>query len=438
MYWILIFRELFALFSVLCRRNAHHLGEHLPEVALVVVAHLQGHVLDGILGLGEELFGVLHPKGAEVADEALAGDLLEARAEKALAHGGHLEHGGEIQILHIVGVDILDCPAENPGGAVLGLEADGGALPEVGKPVLPLVPPAESGGLGEIFLHLELPVGGAFQKGLVEKDQQLLTAQGQGGDAAADVLVPGVIQNPLGALELRGQKVPLVVGGLDGLIAAEVALLAPVVGVEQHLIQEGPEEGHGVPVIDPLEADDLDAEEALRDLAILRQPDAVVQGLAGVGGGPLPFRPAEEPDGIPLELPDAGLGGKALQYPFQNLAEVFLFDPGLGDVVHHPQAHGLLDVVEVLVHGHDDDAELRVLLPDGLEKLHAGKAGHGKVGDHHVHRVGIQKFQGGPAVFRLAHHLHAVLFPIGKAQNLAPHDLLVVNDQNLSHSTLLC
>jgi hypothetical protein len=105
-------------------RRPHQLAEDGGEVALGGKAQPLAHVRDPAPGVGQEVFGTLHPLVEQILMRAQPGALLEEPAEVV---GAHLRHASELREAQVVRQVFLHVREQVPQArlgqtAMIGLE----------------------------------------------------------------------------------------------------------------------------------------------------------------------------------------------------------------------------------------------------------------------------------------------------------------------------
>ena len=91
------------------------------------------------------------------------------------------------------------------------------------------------------------------------------------------------------------------------------------------------------------------------------------------------------------------------------------------------QPQGLLAVGKIVVAGHDDESDIRVLHPAELDNLQAVHDGDVDIHNDDIRLQGIDFSKGLHAVGGLAHHLAIVGLPVKELLEALPDHNFIVN-----------
>ena len=130
------------------------------------------------------------------------------------------------------------------------------------------------------------------------------------------------------------------------------------------------------------------------------------------------------------ELADGAADGLLLDGGVEHLEQALLVHR-LGEVVEGAELHGPDGELHIAHAGQDDGGDLQLLVPDGLQDVHAAEVGHVQVQEHGVELPLPQQAR---RLARIVEHGAVVLIGLGQEDHeVVRHRRVVVYDQDLGH-----
>ena len=105
---------------------------------------------------------------------------------------------------------------------------------------------------------------------------------------------------------------------------------------------------------------------------------------------------------------------------FQDIQKCILIQSIFQDILVCSQAHGLLDILKIIMTTQNHDVYIFLLFPDMAYQFNAVHKRHGDVCDDHVNLLFLQNVQGLLAVLYILYHLISCFLPGIQSLQITP------------------